>query len=166
MNCYAVVDTNVIVSALISRNPDSPPRQVFRAMFTGDIIPLYHADILEEYAEVLNRKKFHLNQETVRTILEAIRQFGVEVAPSPTGEKLIDMDDLVFYEVAMEKRNDGAYLVTGNQKHYPIRSFIVTPAEMIDILRNAEYLEKLGRSISDINAGNVIIKSMDELEQT
>jgi antitoxin YefM len=31
-------------------------------------------------------------------------------------------------------------------------------------LRNAEYLEKLDRSISDINAGNVITKSMDELE--
>lgn len=30
MICYAVVDTNVIVSALISKNPDSAPRQVFK----------------------------------------------------------------------------------------------------------------------------------------
>ncbi len=45
------------------------------------------------------------------------------------------MDDLIFYEVVMEKRDDGAYLVTGNQKHYPTRSFIVTPAEMVEILR-------------------------------
>ena len=51
------------------------------------------------------------------------------------GEILIDMDDLVFYEVVMEKREDDAYLVTGNQKHYPIRDFIVTPAEMLEILR-------------------------------
>ena len=27
-----------------------------------------------------------------------------------------DMDDLIFYEVAMEKREEGAYLVTGNKK--------------------------------------------------
>lgn len=27
----------------------------------------------------------------------------------PTGEILVDMDDLVFYEVAMEKRDDGNY---------------------------------------------------------
>lgn len=47
---------------------------------------------------------------------------------------LLDMDDLVFYEIAMEKRDDGAYLVTGNQKHYPVRDFIVTPAEMMEIL--------------------------------
>ena len=47
---------------------------------------------------------------------------------------LVDMDDLIFYEVAMEKRDDDAYLVTGNQKHYPIRDFIVTPAEMMEII--------------------------------
>ena len=136
MKCYAVVDTNVIVSALISRNSESPPKQVLRAMFTGDIIPLYHSDILAEYEEVLKRKKFHLRTETIKTVLRAIRQFGVEVIPSATGEILIDMDDLVFYEVAMEKRDDGAYLVTGNQKHYPIKDFIVTPAEMMDIINN------------------------------
>ena len=130
-----MVDTNVIVSALIAKNPDSPPRQVFRAMLSGDIIPLYHSDILDEYEEVLGRKKFHLKKETIQTVLEAIRQFGVEVMPRPTGESLIDMDDLVFYEVAMEKCDDDAYLVTGNQKHYPVRDFIVTPAEMLEILR-------------------------------
>ena len=47
---------------------------------------------------------------------------------------MADMDDLIFYEVAMEKREAGAYLVTGNQKHYPVRSFIVTPAEMMEII--------------------------------
>ena len=135
MKCYAVVDTNVIVSALITKNPDSPPRQVLRAMMTGDIIPLYHQDIIAEYGEVLNRTKFHLKNTTVQTVLKAIQQFGIEVMPSPTGEVLIDMDDLVFYEVAMEKREDDAYLVTGNQKYYPVRNFIVTPTEMLEILK-------------------------------
>ena len=135
MQCYAVIDTNVIVSALIAKKPDSPPRQVFRAMLSGDIIPLYHSDILSEYEEVLSRKKFHLNSETIQTVLKAVRQFGVEVIPKPTGDILIYMDDLVFYDVAMEKREDDAYLVTGNQKHYPVRDFIVTPAEMLEILK-------------------------------
>jgi len=44
------------------------------------------------------------------------------------------MDDLIFYEVAMEKRGQDAFLITGNQKHYPVRSFIVTPSEMMEIL--------------------------------
>lgn len=58
----------------------------------------------------------------------------MEVTPSPTGKIFIDPDDLIFYEVAMEKRDDDSYLVTGNLKHYPERDFIVTPAEMIRIL--------------------------------
>ena len=48
---YAVVDTNVIVSALIAKKPESPPRQVFWAMLSGEFIPLYHPDILAEYGE-------------------------------------------------------------------------------------------------------------------
>lgn len=55
--------------------------------------------------------------------------------PKPTGEIFIDMDDLISYEIAMEKRDDDAYLVTGNKKHYPVKNFIVTPSEMIEILK-------------------------------
>lgn len=95
---------------------------------------MYHQDILAEYDEVLHREKFHLHEETIQIVLGAVRQYGVEVFPQPTGAVLIDMDDLVFYEVAMEKRDDDAYLVTGNQKHYPFRNFIITPAEMVAII--------------------------------
>ena len=107
---------------------------VLNAVFDGIIIPLYHQDILFEYSEVLHREKFHLREELIQTILESIKQYGIEVFPQPTGAILIDMDDLIFYEVAMDKRDDGSYLVTGNQKHYPLRDFIVTPAEMMAII--------------------------------
>ena len=134
MTSYAVIDTNVFISALLTKQPDSATVQVLDAVIDGKIIPLYHEDILAEYDEVLHRTKFHFKEETIQLILNAVKQYGVEVFPQPSGEILIDMDDLVFYEVAMEKREDDAYLVTGNQKHYPIRDFIVTPAEMIEII--------------------------------
>ncbi len=135
---YAVIDTNVVLSALLSKKGDSATVKVLDAVFDGKIIPLYHKDILAEYDGVLHREKFHLREELIQKVLEAIRQYGIEVFPQPTGAVLIDMDDLVFYEVAMEKREDDAYLVTGNQKHYPFRDFIVTPAEMMEIIRAAE----------------------------
>lgn len=134
MKCCAVVDTNVLVSALISKKSDTSTVRVFRSMLGGRFTPLYHQDIIAEYDEVLHRPKFHLKEETIQTILYAIKKYGVEVFPQPTGEILVDMDDLIFYEVAMEKREDDAYLVTGNQKHYPVKDFIVTPAEMMEIL--------------------------------
>lgn len=136
MTYYAVIDTNVFISALLSKQPDSATVQVLDAVIDGKIIPLYHQDILAEYDEVLHRSKFHFKEETIQLVLHAVKQFGIEVFPQPSGEILIDMDDLIFYEVAMEKREDDAYLVTGNRKYYPIRDFIITPAEMIAIINS------------------------------
>lgn len=131
---YAVIDTNVFVAALLTKNNDSATVKVYDAIADGLITPLYHMDILEEYAEVLSRPKFKFSKERINAVLDMIVKYGVEVFPKPTGEILIDMDDLIFYEVALEKRDDDSYLVTGNQKHYPVRDFIVTPSEMMDIL--------------------------------
>ncbi len=138
MKYYAVIDTNVLISALLSKNEASATVKVLDAVFEGRIIPFYHQDILAEYEEVLHREKFHLQDKTIRLVLNAFIQYGIEVFPQPTGEVFIDMDDLVFYEVAMEKRENNAYLVTGNQKHYPFKDFIVTPAEMIKIMETGE----------------------------
>ncbi len=135
---YAVIDTNVFISALLSKNSDVATVKVMRAIFDGIIVPLYHTEILVEYNEVLHRDKFHFKEKSIQMVLTAIKKFGIEVFPQPSGEILVDMDDLIFYEVAMEKRDNDAYLVTGNQKHYPIRDFIVTPAEMMKIIQEGE----------------------------
>ena len=45
-----------------------------------------------------------------------------------------DEKDVVFYAVLMEKRKEEAYLVTGNLKHFPVRTYIVTLREMPDIV--------------------------------
>lgn len=136
MSVFAVIDTNVLVSALLTKNPDSPTALVVNAISEETLIPLYTDEILAEYGDVLLRDRFGFRQSAVEKLLAVIRQFGVLVSPSPTGEQLPDMDDLVFYEVVMEKRNDAdAYLVTGNLRHFPAREYIVTPAEMVEILK-------------------------------
>lgn len=134
MKCYAVFDTNVLISSLLTKRTDSATARVVDAISSGDIIPLYNQEILSEYNEVLHRKKFSFSKERIQKILLMIRQFGLAVNPSPTGEILVDMDDLVFYEIVMEKKDDNAYLITGNIRHFPERDFIVTPSEMIKIL--------------------------------
>lgn len=134
---YAVIDTNVVLAALITHNDDSATLRVMREVLNGRIIPLYHKQILAEYDEVLHRDKFKLDEAKISRTINSIRDNGIEVFPKPTGEMLIDMDDLVFYEVTMEKRDDNAYLVTGNMKHYPEKEFIVTPSEMMSIIEGA-----------------------------
>ena len=55
---YVVIDTNVLVSALITRNESSPTVQILRFLATGNIVPVYSDEIVKEYNEVLRRAKF------------------------------------------------------------------------------------------------------------
>ena len=130
---FAVIDTNVIVSALISKNIDSNPGKVFRAIVQERIVPLYNDEILAEYRYVLSRPKFHLAPALIETVLKAIIVDGLNLDRVPAiGIDFPDPKDVVFYEIAISKEN--AYLVTGNIKHFPAMSFIVTPAEMVEML--------------------------------
>lgn len=128
MRYYAVFDTNVLISSLLTKRTDTATAQVVDAISSGLIIPLYNQEILDEYTDVLHRAKFSFSEERIGRLMTMIRQYGLAVNPSPTGEIL------VFYEVVMEKREDDAYLITGNIRHFPERDFIVTPAEMMAII--------------------------------
>ena len=56
-----------------------------------------------------------------------------EIVPLFNDEIFPDPKDDVFYEVALSK--EGSYLVTGNIKHFPKSPIVVTPAELLEILR-------------------------------
>jgi putative PIN family toxin of toxin-antitoxin system len=134
MTCYAVIDTNVLVSALLSSHDDAATVVVVGKLFSGEVIPLFSDEIIKEYNEVLRRKKFHFSEDAISMLLQTIEKYGECVVPTPTGEMLPDMKDIPFYEVVVEKQMDDAYLVTGNMKHFPSKPFIVTAKEFLDIL--------------------------------
>lgn len=134
MSLYAVIDTNVLVSALLSSHDDAATVQVVARMLSGEITPVYSSAVMAEYRDVLRRKKFGFSPDAVDYLLAAITKFGLLVEPSPSGIVLPDMKDLPFYEVVLEKRDDDARLVTGNLKHFPSKPFIVTARQMLEIL--------------------------------
>ncbi|MCM1540729.1 MAG: putative toxin-antitoxin system toxin component, PIN family [Blautia sp.] len=138
MTCYAVIDTNVLVSALLSSHNDTATVLVVGKLFSGEVIPLFNNAILKEYYEVLQRTKFHFSKKVVSILLQTIEKYGERVVPSSTGELLPDMKDLPFYEVVLEKQTDNVYPVTGNMKHFPLKPFIVTAKEFLDILNTAK----------------------------
>ncbi|MBO6096858.1 MAG: putative toxin-antitoxin system toxin component, PIN family [Bacteroidales bacterium] len=131
---YAVIDTNVVVSALISKKAESYPLLVMEHLYVGNIIPVFNDEIIKEYRDVLTREKFHLNPQDVDQALKTITDCGLNVnRTAVTNEVFPDSKDIVFYEVKMSKED--AYLITGNTKHFPKKAFVVTPREMIAILR-------------------------------
>ena len=69
---FAVIDTNVLVSALLAKHPDSAPVQIFEHLLDKDIIPLFNDEIILEYSEVFRRPKFNFDEETVKRMLNTI----------------------------------------------------------------------------------------------
>lgn len=133
MKYYAVIDTNVLVSAMLKW--DSVPGNILELAFSGMIVPLLNGPIMKEYQEVLQRPKFRLTEGIIRAVLAEINRFGVYVDASELTIDLPDPKDRVFYEVVMEERKtEDAYLVTGNIRHFPEKPYIVTPRQMLDII--------------------------------
>lgn len=135
MRYFATIDTNVLVSALL--NAESIPGKVVQEALAGNIIPLYNDEILREYNEVLRRIKFRFKREIIELTVDAIIKRGFAVDAGPIEDVLPDPKDVVFYAVTLEqKKQDDAYLITGNIKHFPKVNFVVTPREMLDIIEN------------------------------
>ena len=140
MKYFAVIDTNVIVSAMLKN--DSFPALVLKEVLLGNINLLMNEEILNEYLEVLSRKKFHFPVDTVISLIDEIKKQAIYVDATPLEEYFPDPDDAVFYEIVMEARKDvDAYLVTGNLKHFPEKPFVVTPKEMIEIINEKRISE-------------------------
>lgn len=132
MKVYAVFDTNVIVSAMITSHSDSPTVKVVEKVATGQITPLFNGEIIAEYDEVLHRAKFNLREMDIANMLELFISKGESMTRIVSIEFFTDPNDVVFFEVALSKQ--GAYLITGNTKHFPKNPIVVTPAEMLQIL--------------------------------
>ena len=133
---YAVIDTNVIVSAYITKNLTAATSRVWEAVLQGKIKPVYSDEIIDEYNEVLHRKKFDIPEHLIKWAIDRVLMNGIHGERVPSQEHFPDPKDVVFYEVALSK--DDAYLVTGNKKHFPQNPIVVTPAEMIEILNMGE----------------------------
>ena len=132
MKVYAVYDTNILVSALLSRKPDSAVVLALETLLSGEVTPLYNDEILAEYNDVLHREKFKFPEDLVSGVVNQIKKDGILSERISSGESFPDPDDAVFYEVALSK--DEAFLVTGNTRHFPKTPIVVTPLEFLKIL--------------------------------
>ena len=132
MEIFAVIDTNVLVSALLAKRTDSPPRLIMDYLFKGHFTPVYNEEIISEYKEVLSRPKFKFSEDLVDIVINGLKDIGISIERVKSHTDMPDPKDVVFYEVALAK--ESSYLVTGNIKHFPVESFVVTPAEMIQII--------------------------------
>ena len=122
-----VIDTNVLVSALWSRN--GTPARIVSMVLGGNIVPCYDYRILCEYREVLQRPKFGFSKSEVNSLLDWFESYGRSVLPESLADVFLDEADKKFYEVA---KFCGAVLVTGNLKHFPKDPLVMSVTDFLD----------------------------------
>ena len=99
-----VIDTNVIVSAFLSSHEDVATVLVLGKLYNGEVTLYYSKEILMEYKDVLNRKKFAFEKKEINKFINYVLKKGKEIEPTKINEKLIDKKDLPFYELIMDDR--------------------------------------------------------------
>ena len=155
MIVHAVIDTNILVSALLTSNPTSPTKGVLDQVREENITPMINGEIIEEYAEVLSRSKFNFAKTDIEDTLNLFLVKGDNYTPECLREGFADPDDIIFYETYLME--DDAYLISGNLKHFPSEPRIVSPADILHIIRISETLtntilsEHQTEYMSDIN---------------
>lgn len=105
---YAIIDTNVIVSAYYS-NKISNPAIIIASLLEGKIIPHFNKEIIDEYKDVLSRSKFNFSPKIIADFLTAFLSNGLEMKREKVhGFDFPDPKDVVFYEIKMSK--DDAFI--------------------------------------------------------
>lgn len=93
-----VIDTNVLVSALI--NPNGKPAQILNLIINNNLTVLYDNRIINEYRNVLIRNKFGFTKEMIEPLLDYIENEGIFITSNPINIKMIDENDKMFVEVS------------------------------------------------------------------
>ena len=132
----AVLDTNVLVSALIS--PGGGSARLLLELRSGAFELLVSPLLLAELREVLRRDKFrqYVSEAEADAYVELIRSEGVLRAdPGPSPEPLsADPDDEYLIDLARDAQANA--LVTGDTHLLELRAIIpaMTPAEFLETL--------------------------------
>ena len=135
-----VVDTNIFVSAQLSRN--GTPAQVMKAWRENQFILLTSPAIIEEITETLSgfihRPPYNVSQADVDDVVALLKVSAIEVPGNAdvSDAGIADPDDLIFLACAMD--GDANYIASGDKHLKGLMIYreipIVTARELLDIL--------------------------------
>lgn len=135
-----ILDTNVIVSALISSNI---PRKILdEFVLSKKVLVCLSQEVFEEYIEVLNRDKLAKYRDfkaQAEIVLNRLREISRMYTPQKEIRVLTDTSDNKFLELAAISTAD--FLITGNTSDFTLNEFentrIVTPREFLDCVSSS-----------------------------
>ena len=137
----AVVDTNILISALITKKASSP-LQVYNLIKSEHFLLITSPAILEELEDVISREEIiKLHQRTAKQIQEILKEI-VEtsyIVPGLISMEVVkeDPDDDKFIAAALEGQAD--YIISGDQPLLNIKEYhgikIISPTDFIRLMQ-------------------------------
>ncbi len=132
-----VIDTNVIVSALIGSG--YPSKILYNLVFEKKVIVCTSADVFKEYIEVLNREKFRKYPDFVakaEIVINKLYELSIKYLPSARLTVIQDDADNRILELAVTAQAD--YIVTGNTRDFIFNQYegikVVSPEQLINLV--------------------------------
>jgi putative PIN family toxin of toxin-antitoxin system len=117
-----ILDTNVLISSIIQKNY---PFLIVRELFFESKFFLCLSDsVMQEYWDVLFRKKFNKYPDFYSVALDLLKEIGnraIIFSPTISINLLDDKDDNKFLELADESNAD--FLITGNANDFTISKY-------------------------------------------
>jgi len=133
-----VIDTGVLISALISRRGTTAA--VLSALRNGRFTAIYSTDLMIEIIEVLMRpifkNKYHIQPEDITALINLIRLRGELVNPQHEIVLCRDSKDNKFLEAAFEAKAD--CIISGDADLLDMIFF-----ENFPVLTQAQFLETI-----------------------
>jgi len=133
-----VVDTNILVSALI--RPNGKTGAILQHLRQGDYVFLYAQPLLEELADVLMRPrirdKYGVTEDDIKAVLALLLLRGEAVIVKHTITACRDPKDNKFLEVAVAGKAD--LIVSGDKD-----LLVLHPFEGISVISPTEFLRRL-----------------------
>lgn len=131
-----IVDTNVLVAGLLSRNSDAPPVRIVDAMLATRLRYLISVELLAEYRTVLLRSKIRerlgWDENEMDRLLEAVSRNAVVADLSGRDEMAPDPGDHHLWQLLAARPEAG--LITGDSlllQKAPPGAWVLTPRDWL-----------------------------------
>ena len=125
-----VIDTNILVNALKSKEDGAKSRQLMKDVINGKYTMCVSSYIIAEYDDVLHRPQLGIRKESADWLMGWIRTHAFYIEPLPTDPSIVevrDEKDRPFFDVA---KCLNIKLITRNYKDFPVHERVTLIDEL------------------------------------